>query len=396
MMKRLFLFGLLMFFGVALFMETAEAIPAFARKYRMSCTTCHSPFPRLKDYGDEFAGNGFILSDQDAPGYFVDTGDEHLSLIRNFPIAVRVDMYAYANTAHEVYADYQTPYVMKLISGGSLTEDIAYYFYSYLDERGEVAGIDDAFIMFNNLLGHDLDVYVGQFAVSDPLLKSELRLSYENYMPYRVRIGESLARLSYDRGVMVTLGLPTGTDIIGEVVNGNGLSEAENPEAGSYLFDNDEYKAFVGRVAQDVGGLFSVGGFVYYTKEASQVDTLAATNEVTYIGVDAAGAAGPVDLAVQYLMRDDSYPTFGADDAKDVSTTGIIAEVIYWPHGDESRWYLFGLYNSIDSDLDIHDYQTATLGGGYLIRRNIRLVVEGTQDMELEEMRGGLGLVIAF
>ena len=26
----------------------AEAIPAFARKYKVSCTTCHAPFPRLK------------------------------------------------------------------------------------------------------------------------------------------------------------------------------------------------------------------------------------------------------------------------------------------------------------------------------------------------------------
>ena len=37
----------------------AQAIPAFARKYRFSCTTCHAPFPRLKPYGDEFAGRGF-------------------------------------------------------------------------------------------------------------------------------------------------------------------------------------------------------------------------------------------------------------------------------------------------------------------------------------------------
>ena len=31
------------------------AIPAFARKYSMSCKTCHSPFPYLKPYGNEFA-----------------------------------------------------------------------------------------------------------------------------------------------------------------------------------------------------------------------------------------------------------------------------------------------------------------------------------------------------
>lgn len=395
-MKRMFLIGLLTFFGVALIADSAMAIPAFARKYRMSCTTCHAPFPRLKDYGDDFAANGFVLSDQEAPGYFVKTGDDQLNLIRNFPIAVRIDMYAFANNAHERYADFQTPYVAKLISGGALTDNISYYFYSYLDERGEVAGVDDMFLMFNNLLGRDLDLYVGQFSVSDPLLKSELRLSYENYMAYRVRIGDSQTRLSYDRGMMVTWGLPTGTDLIGEVVNGNGLADAVDQGDGSYLFDSDEYKAFFGRVTQDVVGLFSVGGFVYYTKEADPAGVSSFINEVTYFGGDVMGSVGPVDLSVQYLMRSDSYPTFAATPDKDVSTTGIIAEAILWPHGDESRWYGYSLYNSIDSDMDDYDYQTITVGYGYLVRRNIRFVVEATQDLELEEARGGLGMVFAF
>jgi hypothetical protein len=33
--------------------EPAEAIPAFARKYRVSCALCHQPFPRLNAFGEE-------------------------------------------------------------------------------------------------------------------------------------------------------------------------------------------------------------------------------------------------------------------------------------------------------------------------------------------------------
>ena len=52
--------------------ENLQAIPAFARKYRISCQTCHTPVtPKLKDYGDAFAGNGFKLEDYEAPRYFV-------------------------------------------------------------------------------------------------------------------------------------------------------------------------------------------------------------------------------------------------------------------------------------------------------------------------------------
>jgi hypothetical protein len=60
----------------------ASAIPAFARKYDMSCNTCHHPAPRLKAYGDEFAGNGFVLTDKEAPRAYRETGDDDLMLLR--------------------------------------------------------------------------------------------------------------------------------------------------------------------------------------------------------------------------------------------------------------------------------------------------------------------------
>ena len=46
-------------------------------------------FRHLKAYGNDFAGNGFQLKDKDAPRYYVDTGDEELSLIRDFPIGFK-------------------------------------------------------------------------------------------------------------------------------------------------------------------------------------------------------------------------------------------------------------------------------------------------------------------
>ena len=77
----------LLLVGGILLPAVVEAIPAFARKYRMSCTTCHAPVPRLaeKAYGDEFAGNGFVLADQEASRYYVETGDKDLDLIRETP-----------------------------------------------------------------------------------------------------------------------------------------------------------------------------------------------------------------------------------------------------------------------------------------------------------------------
>src|SRR5574342_41363 len=39
--------------------ERANAIPAFARKYKTSCATCHTAFPKLTAFGEAFRRNGF-------------------------------------------------------------------------------------------------------------------------------------------------------------------------------------------------------------------------------------------------------------------------------------------------------------------------------------------------
>ena len=51
-----------------LFLPTrrASAIPAFARKYRTSCSTCHSDFPELNDFGWAFYKRGFKFPKDDA------------------------------------------------------------------------------------------------------------------------------------------------------------------------------------------------------------------------------------------------------------------------------------------------------------------------------------------
>ncbi len=41
------------------------AIPAFSRKYQTSCTTCHSNFPELNDFGEAFKKNGFKFPKDD-------------------------------------------------------------------------------------------------------------------------------------------------------------------------------------------------------------------------------------------------------------------------------------------------------------------------------------------
>jgi len=390
-MKKLFLLLIAVNLLIMFCSQNILAIPAFARKYKMSCQTCHSPFPKLKAYGDEYAGNGYVLGDKDSPRYFIETGDERLSLLREVPLAIRLEGYVTYNNQQSERLDFSAPWLIKLLSGGALTNNISYYFYFFLTERGEVAGLEDAFIMFNNLFGRDLDLYVGQFQISDPLFKRELRLTFEDYQIYRIKPGLSNANLTYDRGLMLTYGLPTGPDIVFEVLNGSGIGAANSFR----VFDNDKYKTVFGRVSQDLTEGIRIGALGYYGKEnLLDSNSRKFTNTFLMWGTDATlKLKEKLELNFQYTQRKDDKAEFLMNN---FNTKGMFCELIFTPQGDESRWYGVALYNWVDSDFNNLDYNSITINVGHLLRRNFRLIGEYTYNIERKYGQLALGVVSAF
>lgn len=390
-MKRIFTLAILAFAITSFLASDLFAIPAFARKYNMTCKTCHSPFPKLKPYGDEFAGNGFVLQDQDAPRYYVETGDPELSLIRDLPLALRLEGYVTYNQGNTEQSDFTTPLLFKLLTGGAITNNIAYYVY-YILENGEAGKIEDAWLMFNNVFDSELDITIGQFQVCDPIFKRELRLTRDDYFIYKVRPGASQVDLTYDRGLMFTYGFESGTDITIQIVNGSGIGEGFM--GGN--FDNDKYKNFMGRISQDAGEHLRIGALGYWGKEKpiEQFEPSDATNELWMLGGDATINFEPLELNLQYVERNDGNPYFGP--TIDLKTRGAFAELIYRPDGDDSKWYAVGLFNWIESDQSDLNYKTLSGHLGYLIKRNIRLVGEFSYDFKQEYAKIGVGFVTAF
>ena len=390
-MKRIFTLAILAFAITSFLASDLFAIPAFARKYNMTCKTCHSPFPKLKPYGDEFAGNGFVLQDQDAPRYYVETGDPELSLIRDLPLALRLEGYVTYNQGKTEQSDFTTPLLFKLLTGGAITNNIAYYVY-YILENGEAGKIEDAWLMFNNVFDSELDITIGQFQVCDPIFKRELRLTRDDYFIYKVRPGASQVDLTYDRGLMFTYGFESGTDITLQIVNGSGIGEGFM--GGN--FDNDKYKNFMGRISQDAGEHLRIGALGYWGKEKpiEQFEPSDATNELWMLGGDATINFEPLELNLQYVERNDGNPYFGP--TIDLKTRGAFTELIYRPDGDDSKWYAVGLFNWIESDQSDLNYKTLSGHLGYLIKRNIRLVGEFSYDFKQEYAKIGVGFVTAF
>ncbi len=364
----------------------ADAIPAFARKYQISCTTCHAPFPRLKPYGEEFAARGFRMPDaaQEPTRAEHDTGDPLLKLMRDVPLAMRAEAHGVYREGAQVDNDFESPWLFKVLSGGPIGEKISYYGY-FIIEEGDVVGLEDAFLQFSGLFGSGIDLVVGQFQVSDPLFKRELRLSRADYEIYRLRVGEVRANLTYDRGLILAGTLPLEIDTVLEVVNGNGIPEGS--------FDQDNQKNVALRLAREFGPV-RVGLFGYFGKEENEVGV---RDEITYFGPDLKITPSEHwDIALQYLERTDDDPYFLGVDQPEIETRGGFAEVVFLPQGADGRWAVTALYNRIDSDDLAAELEDAAVSLSYLAARNVRVIAEVGQDMILDDGRVSLGVVTAF
>lgn len=368
---------------------SAFAIPAFARKYQLSCSTCHAPFPRLKPFGEEFAGRGFRMKDpsEEPPRATYDVGDPSLRLVRDLPVAVRLDGFAAWKQDAVAETDFEWPWSAKVLSGGPISPRVSYYVYAIF-EQGESVKLEDAWLQINGLFRLPLDLQIGQFQVCDPAFKRELRLEREDYLILKSRVGDSTVDLTYDRGAYLVGHAPKGVDVYLAVVNGNGIGEATDGN-----FDDDKYKDVAVRVVAPVGPV-RLGAFGYFGKQGASGGP---ANETTYFGPDLVIDFGDrVQLSAEYLERRDDDPFFTGLDAPKWKTRGGFLELNVFPAGQDGRFVWSLLYNKVRSDDPAARAETASVTFHYLLARNVRALVEAGRDLEADRTKVSAGIVTAF
>jgi hypothetical protein len=377
--------------AAAVLAAPADAIPAFARKYNLTCMTCHDPIPRLNAFGERFAAQGFMLMDGDTTG-MTSLGDPLLMMNTSFPIAFRFDAYARYVSGTGGQTDFQTPWTVKLLSGGQVARNISYYVYLMMAEDGTTGALEDAWVAFRQPLGVPADVTVGQFQVIDPLWKREARITLHDYAVLRQRIGSSPSNLTYDRGLMVAASPWESTGLFAQLVNGNGIGAAGFDGS----FDNDASKAGVLIGTQGIGP-FTLGLVGYYGRQEAVPtgQTAAVRNTTRMLGPMVKVEHGNLAAGAQFVYRDDSDADF--DGAGSLTTTrGGFAEVSWWPQGRGSRLLFTGLYNRVESGDPLAHVETATVNSSWLAARNVRLAAEMTWDFLGDRADLALGVVTAF
>ena len=370
----------------------ADAIPAFARKYQLSCSTCHAPFPRLKPYGEEFAARGFRMEDasKEPSRATFDVGDPLLKLSRDLPLAVRFDGWASWKEDAAAEYDFEWPWSLKLLSGGPIADHVSYYFYGIL-EQGESIKLEDTFMQFTSVFNLPVDLTVGQFQVSDPIFKRELRLERNDYAIFKMKIADVPTNLTYDRGLVLSWHAPAEIEVVFEAVNGNGIEPAENDN-----FDSNGYKNTALRLMRQFGPV-RVGAFGYLGRIGRIEEGEDRVNKTEYIGPDLIVDLGEKwQLSACWLRRTDSDPYFGLGPI-DVVTEGGFGELNYFPRGQDGRWAVSLLYNRVTTDdIFADEVENASVTLNYLLARNLRLSGEVEHDLNAESSRVSVGFITAF
>lgn len=166
--------------------RTASAIPAFARKYGTSCSTCHTIYPKLNPFGEAFRRNGFRFPGTDSdvvkqptvplgvdaykklfpdavwPGTL--PGSVPLSIGFNGQLVLHPDTGSGGGAADNGATVNANSLIEEghLWAGGSFDDSITYF--SELTVSADGVEIERAMVSFNDLVGpaHALDLWVGK------------------------------------------------------------------------------------------------------------------------------------------------------------------------------------------------------------------------------------------
>ncbi len=196
-------------YALPLHTGNVRAIPAFARKYGLPCSACHTAWPELNNFGQTFRDNGYQLNnDHDSPiyqdpGYFPIsfriTPQWHREGVNNQLIDAVPGVAGDPVTGEGMVNGRVTTHGFDLSgfdlwSAGTLYKNISFTLLPAVEASGAL-GFEAAFIRFDNLKGSRwLNFKIGKFELDNMLSEKRFLFLSNNggfYQSYHfVPVGE--------------------------------------------------------------------------------------------------------------------------------------------------------------------------------------------------------------
>jgi hypothetical protein len=188
----------------------ASALPAFARKYGMPCSSCHEAWPKLSPFGQQFKDNGYQMgNDRDAPIF---------QSPAYWPVTFRITPQWHRNSTNKVAVDQTATGEAQVTThgfdwsgldfhtAGTLAKDFSFYVLPSSDNTGAFH-FEAVWARLDNIAGSSwLNIKLGKFEL-DNLLSEKRILTltsisgvYTNYH-FHPFISPGVAETSYAFGI---------------------------------------------------------------------------------------------------------------------------------------------------------------------------------------------------
>ena len=315
-------------FAATIFMllpSSANAMPAFARKYKLGCNVCHTLYPQLNRFGRDFRDNAFRMPDEIENVLKKRSGtppagpaggpagepqnpadDDFWSFIPDaVPFAIQTKVHNLIDPKGTVKNDFQVE-ELQLQAAGTWTPRVSYYLHHHLAEEGEPGELYTGWVRFNNLAGSNwFNVTIGQVELPLSFSPEIERLTVFEYLAFDRTLGANPFNLATPQlGVQYFGQSEGGTKVWLGVANGVGLAVNEATET----FDNNSFKDVYGRVTQEMEEHY-VGGFAYFGRGRGLFSDGDAFNDnFVRVGGDAFVNLNPIIIYGSGLYARDSNP----------------------------------------------------------------------------------------
>ena len=331
-----------------------RALPAFARKYGMPCSSCHEAWPKLSPFGQSFKDNGYqMMNDRDAPIF---------QQAAYWPVTFRITPIWHRESTNRVAVDNPAGPVgtqmeskvttdgfdwtgLDFHTAGTLAKNISFYVLPSSDNTGAFH-FESVWARLDNILGSSwLNFKLGKFEL-DNLLSEKRILTLSNngglYQNYHFQpIGENTGLFKFGIGDN-----QDGIELMGHSKDDRtrySISLLSSNDGQPGLPTGREYNTFVtASQAFQLGklGLQRVGAFGYF----GQAPTYFQFNQtaITVVGQDIGG---------NNVTSTTTNPVLG---------TGIGNKGFYRA-GLIGMWY----FNKLDvTSMYFHGWDSAFLGTG--------------------------------
>lgn len=375
------------------------SIPAFSRKYKTSCMTCHIAFPKLNAFGEAFRRNGYQFPDG---GDEAATKEEPVSLgaegnKKAFPDAIwpnsipgtaPISLIAELEATYAPKGDPKWDFAplegeFELFAAGTLGEDIS--FLGGVEIVDDAIEIERANIIFSNLFGGTTSTFNLKLGKFEPGV-----FSFSNHKRISPMYGITTGTLGDNAWSLESA--QKGIEVNGVIAQGRlgynvGLVEGRKNIANSQkdVYGHLNYKIggmrLDGVVPDDAAASaaatnpwqdnsVAIGGFVY--KGTATLDPAAENDEFTMFGGDVNIWYDRLNLIGAVASQQDKRP-FIATPSVESGLTSFMVEASYIVY----PWFipLVRFENSKVKDASISSTRIIS-AMQFLVRANVRCALE--------------------